>query len=134
MENIVKQTVDKIFTDGQGRKANRLVMEFDAKINGIGWGRQTIGDIILNAIKKSSPVEALVIRNFASLREMINKINDDIENVDGLHTNSKLYIKTDGYDYSISFLGEILWDSDNNGWEPIIEIEKQIREEIRNSG
>lgn len=36
----------EIFTDGINRKARRLVMEFDEKIPGTGWGKVPIADKI----------------------------------------------------------------------------------------
>lgn len=45
-DEIIKELVEGIFTDGSGRKANRLVMEFDTKFNETGWCRNAIEGII----------------------------------------------------------------------------------------
>jgi hypothetical protein len=38
----INNIAEKLFTDGQGRKAKRLVMEFDEKFNETGWSKQAI--------------------------------------------------------------------------------------------
>lgn len=43
LEERAREFVDReVFTDGLGRNAGRLVMEFDAKIPGTGWGKGPI--------------------------------------------------------------------------------------------
>jgi hypothetical protein len=81
--------------------------------------------------KESVPAETLVIRNFAALRGMINNINESIQESEGLSFTPAVTLKTDGYEFYIEFMDNVMWDSENNGWLPITEIELQVREGMR---
>ena len=73
------------------------------------------------------------LSKFTSLRNLINNINDDIENSEGLSIIPNITLETDGYEYYIKFSGQCIWDSDNESWDGsnIVGLEKEIREEIR---
>lgn len=81
--------------------------------------------------QESVPLDGLVIRNFAALRDLVNNINESIQESEGLSFTPVVTVKTDGYEFYIEFMDNVMWDSDNNGWMPIIGIELQVREGIR---
>jgi len=82
-------------------------------------------------LKLAIRLEPLVIRNFAALRDLINNINESIQESEGLSFVPAVTLKTDGYEFYIEFMDNVMWDSDNNGWLPITEIELQVREGMR---
>jgi hypothetical protein len=84
-----------------------------------------------SAEQLSGQIEPQVIRNFAALRDLVNNINESIQESEGLSFTPAVTLKTDGYEFYIEFMDNVMWDSDNNGWLPITEIELQVREGMR---
>ena len=50
-ESLVKAIVGKLFENGQGQQAMRLVLELPGKIDGGGWSKQSVADVIRRAFK-----------------------------------------------------------------------------------
>ncbi|MCK9543753.1 MAG: hypothetical protein M0R03_17170 [Novosphingobium sp.] len=68
-----------------------------------------------------------------NLIELVNKINKEIEENDGLSSIPKVAFKTNGEDYIIEFLSYLIFDSEE---ETSLEgdlgnIEREIRKEIQ---
>ncbi len=46
-KTIAKKIADQFFQNGQGKKAERLVLELKGKRNGGGWCKQAVIDVIV---------------------------------------------------------------------------------------
>lgn len=51
-EDLIKKIAEDIFTDGNGRKATRLIMEFDGKTDGTGRNQISVEGVIRKHLSK----------------------------------------------------------------------------------
>jgi hypothetical protein len=49
----VAKAVEQLFRNGQGDYANRLVIELPGGVDGGGWCRQAVADVIRRAIREN---------------------------------------------------------------------------------
>ena len=50
-EAVAEQIVTRLFTNGAGQDAKRLVLELEDGRDGGGWGREPVRDVIVNVLK-----------------------------------------------------------------------------------
>lgn len=92
LEERAREFVDReVFTDGLGRNAGRLVMEFDAKIPGTGWGK---GPIVNKFVAfAASEVRAERARIAARLMDLVLQTREQYwgqQIADALNDSAKL--------------------------------------------
>lgn len=74
MKNIIKETLVKeiaedIFTDGNGRKATRLILEYDGITDNTGRNQISVEGVIRQHLSRH-PLEKLVSKKFAEVMDI----------------------------------------------------------------